>query len=46
MSVPRPAMLVEIVIIPLWPAKATIFASFALFLAFNNWNGKPLFFKK
>ena len=41
MSVPRPAMLVATVTAPLWPARATIFASSACCLAFSTECGTP-----
>src|ERR1035441_9718874 len=46
MSVPRPAMLVEIVIAPLRPAWATISASFSWYLAFSTTCLMPFFFSR
>ena len=40
-SVPRPAMFVAIVTMPIWPASATISASFSWCLAFNTLCGTP-----
>ena len=44
MSVPRPAMLVAMVIAPLRPAWATISASFSWYLAFSTTCLTPFFF--